>query len=239
MFSKVVNREVRQEELCQRISALILKHSPNAELGLDLGTQYGLLAGRLFGLTGIRMVGIDRRPDVHGPLALQIVKGQVAVLPFRDRSFDLVTAISLFEHIPPDGLGRVLLEIARVLRPGGCIVGEIPNPNYPIEPHSRLPLIQFLPDRLAVAYYNHLSPFRTAHPLPIRKGGRQALTWYNLHPDRLREASRRAGFGSFRQYAIDYSPNIFPERVRWLYPLLSALPMTYDFVVKDWSVPGS
>jgi len=178
------------------------------------------------------MVGLDIRPEILEPVAPPIVKGDAANLPFRSGSFDVVTAISLFEHIPPDQLGRVFGELARVLRPGGCVVGEIPNPNYPIEPHSRLPMIQFLPTRAAVSYYNHLSPFRRVHPLPTGEDGHPTLTWHRLHPDRLREASRLAGFEQFHQYPVSYSANAFPTRVRWLYPLLSAIPMTYDFVAK-------
>jgi SAM-dependent methyltransferase len=43
------------------------------------------------------------------------------LLPFRDNSFDAVTAIHLLGHCPPDGLPGFCREIDRVLRPGGRI----------------------------------------------------------------------------------------------------------------------
>lgn len=52
------------------------------------------------------------------------VVADATALPFRDGSFDRVSAISSIEHIPDDrSVGR---EIARVLRPGGRAVISVP-----------------------------------------------------------------------------------------------------------------
>jgi SAM-dependent methyltransferase len=43
------------------------------------------------------------------------------------KSFDFVTAFNFLEHLPKDYLRDVLFETRRVLRPGGTLVGMVPN----------------------------------------------------------------------------------------------------------------
>src|ERR1039458_4710573 len=43
------------------------------------------------------------------------------------KSFDFVTAFNFLEHLSKDYLRDVLLETRRVLRPGGALVGMVPN----------------------------------------------------------------------------------------------------------------
>jgi SAM-dependent methyltransferase len=59
-------------------------------------------------------------------LGIEPVQGNVEdPLPFGDESFDAVVAGELFEHLQfPDAL---VVEIRRVLRPGGVLVGSVPN----------------------------------------------------------------------------------------------------------------
>lgn len=82
---------------------------------------------------GYRVTGLDRsetllaeaerrRGDAEWPL---LVRGDYRELPFDDASFDAVVAGELFEHLQfPDAL---VAEIQRVLRPGGALVGSVPN----------------------------------------------------------------------------------------------------------------
>jgi len=46
------------------------------------------------------------------------------ILPFPDRSFDVVTLWSVFTHMYPDDVAHYLAEIGRVLRPGGRVVAS-------------------------------------------------------------------------------------------------------------------
>jgi SAM-dependent methyltransferase len=48
-----------------------------------------------------------------------LICGDVAILPFRDESFDLVTSVAAFEHFLE--LSEVLKEIHRTVRPGGLV----------------------------------------------------------------------------------------------------------------------
>jgi SAM-dependent methyltransferase len=94
---------------------------------LDLGCRSGALTRHF--LDGNEVVGLDvDRAALAKAEALGIQPVQANVeepLPFEDASFDAVVAGELLEHLQfPDAL---VTEIRRVLRPGGVIVGSVPN----------------------------------------------------------------------------------------------------------------
>ena len=111
---------------------IIVSHSiPFAQNGgkrvLDLGCRSGALTKHF--LNGNEVVGLDvDRLALEKAAALGIEPVQANVeepLPFEDASFDAVVAGELLEHLQfPDAL---VGEIRRVLRPGGVIVGSVPN----------------------------------------------------------------------------------------------------------------
>lgn len=94
---------------------------------LDLGCRSGALTRHF--LDGNEVVGLDVDASALAKAAeLGITPVQANVeepLPFEDASFDAVVAGELFEHLQfPDAL---VVEIRRVLRPGGVLVGSVPN----------------------------------------------------------------------------------------------------------------
>ena len=94
---------------------------------LDLGCRAGALTRHF--LDGNDVVGLDvDRAALAKAEALGIQPVQANVeepLPFEEASFDAVVAGELFEHLQfPDAL---VAEILRVLKPGGVIVGSVPN----------------------------------------------------------------------------------------------------------------
>jgi SAM-dependent methyltransferase len=52
-------------------------------------------------------------------------RADVGRLPFRDRTFDLITSMSVIEHL--DDPAAVFREFDRVLKPGGVLVVQTPN----------------------------------------------------------------------------------------------------------------
>lgn len=58
------------------------------------------------------------------------VRGDVSRLPFREASFDVVSANMVLEHLRDPHLS--LAEIKRVLKPGGILVLHTPNRNSPL-----------------------------------------------------------------------------------------------------------
>jgi SAM-dependent methyltransferase len=45
-----------------------------------------------------------------------------------EKSFDVITALAVFEHIEPSELPSVLNHLKKSLKEGGCIVGTLPTP---------------------------------------------------------------------------------------------------------------
>jgi SAM-dependent methyltransferase len=94
---------------------------------LDLGCRYGALT-RAYA-EGNEVVGVDVDREALAEAAkLGIETRWVDVeqpLPFGDASFDVVVAGELLEHVRDPG--RLVADARRVLRPGGRLVGSVPN----------------------------------------------------------------------------------------------------------------
>lgn len=66
-----------------------------------------------------------------------------ATLPFADRTFDIVWANAVLEHVgDADAQVRFLQELFRV---GQTVFLSTPNRFFPIEVHTRFPLVHWLP----------------------------------------------------------------------------------------------
>ena len=94
---------------------------------LDLGCRSGALTRHF--LEGNSVVGLDvdaAALEKARALGIEPVQANVEEpLAFEGESFDAVVAGELFEHLRfPDD---VVAEIRRVLRPGGVLVGSVPN----------------------------------------------------------------------------------------------------------------
>jgi SAM-dependent methyltransferase len=85
-------------------------------------------------------------------------------LPWPDGAFDLVLAIGVVEHLPARHRRAQVDEYYRVLAPGGYIaILDTPNRWFPLETHSvGLPLVQWLPPRLAYRYARACRPAKFA-----------------------------------------------------------------------------
>lgn len=100
---------------------------------LDLGCAGGFMAEALAS-RGANVTGIDpaqqaieeaRRHAKINNLTIEYNVGAGENLPYPDRSFDIVVCVDVLEHVAD--LQKVINEIARVLRPGGCFVFDTIN----------------------------------------------------------------------------------------------------------------
>ena len=103
-------------------------------------------------------------------------------LPFQTGTFDLILSHEVLEHVQDDR--KAVVEMARVLRPGGRMVIFVPNRGYPFETHGiywrgnyhfgNIPLVNYLPRclrrRLAphVRVYSYHDMEKLFTGLPVR-----------------------------------------------------------------------
>jgi SAM-dependent methyltransferase len=107
------------------------------------------------------------------------VQGDACALPFPDGAFDVVHSNAVIEHVGRRDRQEALVREA--LRVGRRVFVTTPNRWFPVEVHTRLPLVHWLPEPLAHRAYdlarmpwakeNHLlgsSGLRALFPGPVR-----------------------------------------------------------------------
>ncbi len=83
---------------------------------------------------------------------IRYVQGDACRLPFGDGEFDIVHSNAVLEHVGGPERQRAMVEEA--LRVGRRVFLTTPNRWFPIEVHTRLPLVHWLPDDLAGRAYD-------------------------------------------------------------------------------------
>lgn len=90
-------------------------------------------------------------------------------LPYEDNSFDFTVAISVVEHVvPPINRKKLVEEAVRCTKSGGYVFFQIPNGRFPIELHTGLPLLHWIPGMKKVAIELGHTTLKQVH-IPSRK----------------------------------------------------------------------
>lgn len=107
----------------------------SGQIVLDVGCSWGrwsIAAAR----AGFAPIGLDVHIDalaaagrVSGQLGVNasFVCGDIEALPLRAKSVDVVFSYSVLQHIDRLKVGRFFGEVARVLKPGGVCLVQLPN----------------------------------------------------------------------------------------------------------------
>ena len=214
----------------RRITLDELNIDPRGLTTLDIGCGGGLLAEE-FSRLGCRVTGVDpSQPSLeaartharNSQLDITYEHGSGEALPFPDASFDLAYCCDVLEHV--NDPGRVIAEVARVLKPAGIFFFDTINRTV----MSKLIVIKLFQEWRSTAFMEpnlhdwrmfitpkeleaHLqragfvpsaitglkaraSPLRVIRALRARKRGE--LTYY--------EATRLADFGESADTSVSY-----------------------------------
>lgn len=82
------------------------------------------------------------------------VQGDACALPFEEGAFDVVFSNAVIEHV--GGRDRQRRLVSEALRVGRRVFVTTPNRRFPVEVHTRLPLVHWLPDPLSHPIYRAL-----------------------------------------------------------------------------------
>jgi SAM-dependent methyltransferase len=115
---------------CRRQLLMCLEFAPHAKSAIDVGCSAGYVLEAAKSL-GLHPTGIDYAAwtaNLAHERGYDTAAASLSELPFRDASFDILTAKHTLEHVrwPKEGLS----EIARVLKPGGVALIVVPDALY-------------------------------------------------------------------------------------------------------------
>lgn len=118
----------------QRLQHLLAPHLPIPNMhALDLGAGQGELVEALHMLGCHGALGVElshsqvQQAQIHGCCAVQQGEGLKTLQAQQDGSLDLVVCFDVFEHLTHEVCASWFDQIQRVLRPGGRLIGHVPN----------------------------------------------------------------------------------------------------------------
>jgi len=93
---------------------------------LDLGSSNGAFGNLISMDRETRIIGVDISRGVAPAEHVEFVRADILHLPFKDESFDLISARAILHHVPDD-VERAVEEAGRVLRSGQILICQEPT----------------------------------------------------------------------------------------------------------------
>jgi SAM-dependent methyltransferase len=101
------------------------------------------------------------------------VQGNALALPFGDGEFDVVFSNAVIEHV--GGRERQRRFVSEALRVGRHVFITTPNRWFPVEVHTRLPLVHWLPEQASHSVYGALGKEFAKEIRLLSKSGLESL----------------------------------------------------------------
>ncbi len=186
------------------------------DVGCGIGTYLSALRAYTPFTFGVEIEGkYAREAAAHS----HIVQAMAEQLPFTDNCFDLVLSHEVIEHVADDR--TCVMDMVRVLKPGGRLVLFCPNRLYPFETHGHYwrgtyhfgntPLVNYLPDRIRNRLVPHVRAYTVRGLRQLLKGlPIRILTHSQVYPGYDNLVARNPALGRI---------------VRWLSYRLERTPM--------------
>lgn len=86
---------------------------------------------------------------------ISLVIADVRFLPLKDGLFDMVSLFSVIEHVTDQELA--LKEVFRVSKSNAELIIQVPNRLFPLELHSGLPFIFYIPSKLRAPFLERIN----------------------------------------------------------------------------------
>ncbi len=146
---RLVGRSLKKKEKIR----LLDRHLPirTADRALDLGCAQGILSFFLRKKGG-HWISADLDAQnlqaAQGLLEKNLLRVSEGILPFQDRSLDVVVSLDYLEHLEDDRM--CLAEITRVLKAGGRLLLAVPRTGFPFVLNRLRPLLG-----MRLSFYGH------------------------------------------------------------------------------------
>lgn len=166
---------------------------------LDIGgtAEYWRALPTLYNASNVEITIVNLGAKAFDESNLRVRCGNACSLPeFENMSFDVVHSNSVIEHVGPWEAMQSMAREVRRLAPKYFV--QTPNKWFPIEPHYKLPLVQFLPEVARARVVRKLRRYYGSKESDILKGVRNtrllsAGQMRDLFPDGTLQRERFGG----------------------------------------------
>jgi SAM-dependent methyltransferase len=159
-----------------------------------------------------------QEPKVH------LIVGDAQAVPLKSSTADLVTMFSVIEHLSSPQ--KAVCEAMSLLRPGGELVIQAPNPLFPVDLHTGLPNPFFVPKFTRGVFLKALGYSHWLNNVYSHPKGKDLAKW-------LGATMKLTGVRG-----VVYPSHFVPKRVRGLYSFsakarfFNLVPPSYLYVYK-------
>ncbi|MBT3320871.1 MAG: class I SAM-dependent methyltransferase [Anaerolineae bacterium] len=105
----------------ERVVKAFLEKREKTEKIIDLGCGEGYFV-KLYRKSGLNIIGLD-----FNYKAEHVLQGDIRKTEQPDKHYDIAMSLDVIEHLEYEQQEKAILEIARIIKPGGIFLMSIPN----------------------------------------------------------------------------------------------------------------